>query len=160
MKQIKDVDVLKEKLGIFKLFLIPEAFKDLLKIIDSLAVEVPKIKGADNLEIILEYVDNESNIDSRQVEAARAGLAQLQADLKKQDEDYRELKKDYFDMTADRNMTKSENENLKGALRTLAIRLSKSDEFCPCGNVVQDHENSEHWINHALAHPTWEPDAR
>lgn len=161
MKQIKDVDILKDKLRKAVDELCEEesiTFSCLVyEIIDSLAVEVPEAKsGAIGINQSLDLVCSEcqnANDKNRYcpgccITAARAELAQLQAELKEEKDSAGIDREESRIVSANQ---RSEIKNLKGALRTLAevleninwISNAKADKIIENALANQQRNNRE-----------------
>lgn len=165
MKQIKDVEKLKEKFaqiidGIAMHAVPLIGYMRIEEIIDSLAVEAPEVKPGAINSVLARFskvriwcnTENE-NIDIM-MDQARAELAQLQADKKYWEDEAEAQCKQRCDLM-------KENGNLRGALRTLAIDI-ESKRLDDYGLVKygedfeSDKKNVKAIIDHALANPTEE----
>ncbi len=144
--------------------------KRILSLIDSFAVEVPEAQpGAiDNaigwLEEQWENSGKKELLHSRRrvIAAARAELAQLQADRDRSVADNIKLRteivgSDKRDIAIRISNQETEIENLKGALRTLAREMGLPKCYA-CPILAEECKNrtdcKEALIAYALAHPT------
>ena len=166
MKHIKDVDGLKDLYWCFVCkTLVSKDHRDeqwcdvhripaeaVKQIIDSLAVEVPEAKPGAIAEILAAVENNWP----KNVNVARAELAQLQADQDRALNNERQMIKD---LDIARKLVcdlHDENTNLKGALRTLAKKIPWRENACIIGDYVSCEDVISKFIAYALANPTEE----